>query len=79
MRKNCSKKGVEKVIQKTLENHQKSHPKSMPKPSKNHKKTDAEKDQEKEGKALFARGAPRPENTYKSTRHIRPLKKTHMS
>ena len=64
-KKLCKKhwKIIKKVIQNRCQNHQKTIQKSMWK-----------KGQEKEGKALFARGGPRPENTYKSTRHIRPLK-----
>ena len=71
--------GVEKAMQKTCENHPKNHPKSMPKPSKNLQKTDAKKELKNRGPFAAFPGRPgetrAPTNTYKSTRHIRPLKK----
>ena len=62
-------------MQKTCENHPKNRPKSMPKPSKNLQKIDVRKGQEKVAFCPLPRGGPGSGKRYKSTRHIRPLKK----
>jgi len=73
--KNRCRESYAKNMRKSSQKSSKIDAKTFKKPSKNRCEKRVEKKRLQVAFARIPRGDPDPTNTYKSTRHIRPLKK----